>query len=110
MDKDKDRLSGSNLDSTSPSQPQEISSSQAHTPEKEQSVASVAVSHNGTGPDAVTGSESAALETKKQPYSLSRVFRYLMWTPRRCRYDPKDPPKFGWGLNLIFALVGIGHL
>lgn len=107
---DKHRGPDANFDSDSVSQFQEMPSSQPHTtPEKDQNVASVAVSHDGKAPQAVAGSESAALETEKQSYSLSHVFGHLMWTPRRCRYDPEDPPKFGWGLNLIFALVGIGH-
>lgn len=72
-------------------------------------MASVAVSHSEAAPDAVAGSESAALDTVKEPYSFSHVYNSLMWMPRRCRYDPENPPKFGWGLNLIFALVGIDH-
>lgn len=105
---DKDRVPDANPDSESLSQLQETSS-QSIAPGKEQNVASVAVSHKVKAPQAVAGSESAVLETEKQPYSLSHVFGHLIWTPRRCRYDPEDPPKFGWGLNLIFALVGIGH-
>lgn len=106
---DDDRIPDGKTGSDSLSQPQEISSSKPHTPDKEQNVAFVAVSHDAKAPEAVAGAESAAVETEKQPYSLSRAWDHPMWTPRRCRYDPEDPPKFGWGLNLIFALVGIGH-
>jgi hypothetical protein len=29
------------------------------------------------------------------------------WTPKRCRWDPESPPKFGLGLNLLFGFVSI---
>lgn len=106
---DKDRVSDGDPESKSIPQSQELPSSRTQTPRKEQNVASVSVSHSATASNAVAGSESAALSAVKQPYSLSHVDSPLMWTPRRCRYNPENPPKFGWGLNLIFALVGIGH-
>lgn len=29
----------------------------------------------------------------------------LVWMPKRCRWDPVDPPKFNMGLNFLFAFV-----
>lgn len=30
---------------------------------------------------------------------------FLTWTPRKLRYDPKNPPQFTLGLNFLFAVV-----
>jgi hypothetical protein len=35
----------------------------------------------------------------------SKFWTLVTWSPRRCRWDPEDPPKFGLGLNLLFAFV-----
>jgi hypothetical protein len=32
---------------------------------------------------------------------------FASWTPKRCRWDPKDPPKFSMSLNLLFAFVSL---
>lgn len=34
-----------------------------------------------------------------------RVWNVVSWTPKRCRWDPEDPPKFSLGLNLLFGFV-----
>ena len=34
-----------------------------------------------------------------------RVWRVVSWTPKRCRWDPADPPRFNMGLNLLFGFV-----
>lgn len=47
----------------------------------------------------------AELKSTKQFGFLDRFVAIVTWTPRRCRYDPGQPPKFGWGLNFMFALV-----
>jgi hypothetical protein len=33
----------------------------------------------------------------------------VSWTPKRCRWDPDDPPKFSFTLNLLFAFVSLLH-
>lgn len=38
---------------------------------------------------------------------LSRAPAIRIWTPRRCRYDPDNPPEFTLGMNILFALVRI---
>lgn len=34
-----------------------------------------------------------------------KIRTIVSWTPKRCRWDPDLPPKFGLGLNLLFAFV-----
>lgn len=45
----------------------------------------------------------------ESPWSPAKVLGYVRgivaWTPKNCRYDAERPPKFGLGLNLLFALV-----
>lgn len=32
-------------------------------------------------------------------------WRILLWTPKRCRWDPSNPPPFTLGLNILYAFV-----
>jgi hypothetical protein len=34
-----------------------------------------------------------------------KCWTVVSWTPKRCRWDPKSPPKFNMALNLLFAFV-----
>jgi hypothetical protein len=36
---------------------------------------------------------------------LRKCLELVSWTPKRCRWDPADPPKFSMGLNLLFGFV-----
>lgn len=36
---------------------------------------------------------------------VARTLNALTWAPKRLRYDPENPPKFGYGLNILYALV-----
>lgn len=58
------------------------------------------------------------LETKLEPTSsttkqegccdggiLRRIYGFITWTPPRCRWDPKNPPKFNLALNLLFGFA-----
>lgn len=57
------------------------------------------------------GASPAELDTSTTDGAGTRssFFNYakgvLTWAPPNCRYDPKNPPKFGLALNLLFALV-----
>jgi hypothetical protein len=31
------------------------------------------------------------------------AWRIISWTPKRCRWDPHEPPHFSMGLNLLFG-------
>lgn len=31
------------------------------------------------------------------------AWRIISWTPKRCRWDPNEPPHFSMGLNLLFG-------
>lgn len=54
-----------------------------------------------------TSNESVELEGRKGSTFLYRVGKFLTWTPRNCRHDPDNPPKFNLALNLLFALVSL---
>lgn len=34
------------------------------------------------------------------------LFDFIFWTPRRCRYDPDNPPQFTLLMNMLMGLVG----
>lgn len=34
-----------------------------------------------------------------------RCWEIITWTPKRCRWDPDNPPKFNMALNLLFGFV-----
>ncbi|KAI4123831.1 MAG: hypothetical protein LQ341_007143, partial [Variospora aurantia] len=45
--------------------------------------------------------------TSPSPPSIwQKIYRVLSYTPKRCRYDPANPPKFSIALNLLFAFAG----
>lgn len=48
-----------------------------------------------------TGSSSSAKNADRTVWK--RIYNIITWTPPRCRYDPKQPPSFGMGLNVLFA-------
>lgn len=41
--------------------------------------------------------------------ALRRIYEVVTYTPRRCRWDPEDPPKFSMGLNLLFGFVSYAY-
>ena len=38
---------------------------------------------------------------------LRKCWTIFSWTPKWCRWDPEDPPKFSLALNLLFAFVSL---
>jgi hypothetical protein len=34
------------------------------------------------------------------------VYRFISWTPPRCRWDPAKPPEFSMALNVLFGFAG----
>jgi hypothetical protein len=51
-----------------------------------------------------TISETGFAKLRKNGF-LRRCWDIITWTPPRCRWDPKKPPKFSMTLNLLFAFV-----
>ncbi len=47
------------------------------------------------------------LERWRENAAARRVWNVITWTPKRCRWDPKNPPKFNMGLNLLFGFVSV---
>jgi hypothetical protein len=62
--------------------------------------------------DSITAHQSPIAATTLPSRSLNSngfanpTIKALSWTPKACRYDPANPPRFGYGLNVLFALVG----
>ncbi|KAL8647880.1 MAG: hypothetical protein Q9210_005296 [Variospora velana] len=54
------------------------------------------------------GTESGEQKTTSPspPRIWQTIYRVLSYTPKRCRYDPANPPKFSTALNLLFAFAG----
>src|SRR6187551_777333 len=50
-------------------------------------------------------SPTTSTTTKACPSTLRRVYDFLSWTPPQCRWDPKKPPQFSIGLNILFAFA-----
>lgn len=62
-------------------------------------------------PDGESGSSRTASVERKDsliaPHTTwQKISDFLFYTPKRCRYDPDNPPKFSIGLNLLFAFAG----
>ncbi|KAL9602323.1 MAG: hypothetical protein Q9219_001889 [cf. Caloplaca sp. 3 TL-2023] len=55
-------------------------------------------------------SETISIQDKNEsglkPTKWQRISHVLLYTPRRSRYDPANPPKFSTGLNFLFAFAG----
>lgn len=45
-------------------------------------------------------------QLRERRTALNRIGDFVTWTPKSCRYDPNQPPKFSLSLNLLFALAG----
>jgi hypothetical protein len=43
--------------------------------------------------------------SKQEASTLRRIYNVLSYTPPRCRWDPEQPPKFSYGLNILFAFA-----
>jgi hypothetical protein len=57
---------------------------------------------NGSGLD--TGDDKAASGTTR-----TSLISRLSWIPKRCRYDPDNPPQFSLPMNMLMGLVSIGQ-
>jgi hypothetical protein len=76
------------------------------TPREKESESSDA---NGSTP-----AEKSSKETKfsglQNNAFFSKNWTIISWTPKRCRWDPENPPKFSLALNLLFAFVSSLHI
>jgi hypothetical protein len=55
--------------------------------------------------DVVTNPIRQDSSTESQGFLL-RAWSIITWTPPNCRWDPKKPPQFSMGLNILFAFAG----
>ncbi|KAL8981676.1 MAG: hypothetical protein Q9205_003603, partial [Flavoplaca limonia] len=44
--------------------------------------------------------------TSSSPTKSQKIWGLITYTPKRCRYDPANPPRFSIWLNLLFAFAG----
>lgn len=57
--------------------------------------------------DATSPTSNSDTKTSDAPSTLWRkVYAVVTYTPKRCRYDPANPPKFSLPLNLLFGFAG----
>ncbi|CZR60841.1 related to dityrosine transporter [Phialocephala subalpina] len=52
-----------------------------------------------------TGEDRKFARIRDNEYARS-IWRFITWTPKRCRWDPESPPQFSMGLNVLFAFAG----
>lgn len=55
------------------------------------------------------GAKAENPESKQPPQKIGpwqTTINALLWMPPWCRYDEKNPPKFGLLLNILFAFAG----
>lgn len=70
-----------------------------------------AVDINLQSPNANMGSTSESSERSKkydrirENETMKTLWRVVSWTPKRCRWDPENPPRFTLALNLLFGFV-----
>ena len=57
------------------------------------------------GEAAVSSSDPVGVEKPGQIRRMWDTVSKLGYTPKRCRWDPDQPPEFGLGLNLVFSFV-----
>lgn len=55
-----------------------------------------------------TAEERKFARIRDNEYAKS-IWRFITWTPKRCRWDPESPPRFSMGLNILFAFVSLDH-
>lgn len=72
------------------------------------------VNFDGKSDEDVNESTSiGSLEEKKRFATLrengfaKKVWAFVTWTPKRCRWNPDNPPKFSTALNLLFGFVSL---
>ncbi|KAL8779202.1 MAG: hypothetical protein Q9213_007048 [Squamulea squamosa] len=56
-----------------------------------------------TSPESEDASSSS---TSASPTNWKKALDIIFYTPKRCRYDPANPPRFTIWLNLLFAFAG----
>ncbi|TVY46297.1 putative transporter [Lachnellula occidentalis] len=57
-------------------------------------------------PTSTTSREKNQFARIKDHEFAKKCWKLVSWTPKRCRWDPEDPPKFSMGLNLLFGFAG----
>lgn len=50
--------------------------------------------------------EKETNETEQSSKKESWLKSILFWSPKWCRWDEQNPPKFGLPLNILFACAG----
>ncbi|KAL8726691.1 MAG: hypothetical protein Q9166_006559 [cf. Caloplaca sp. 2 TL-2023] len=53
-----------------------------------------------------TVSPEPKADSSQTPTTWQQIWSIIFYTPKRCRYDPANPPRFSVWLNLLFAFAG----
>lgn len=61
---------------------------------------------NGPATAKSSDSENPVISVSNSSFQQSRWKSTLLWSPKRCRWDEKNPPQFGLPLNILFACAG----
>ena len=69
---------------------------------------SITMTHRSAPNDSSSRSSSTGAKSSisSSPSKWRRILSILTYTPKRCRYDPSNPPAFSLPLNLLFAFAG----
>jgi hypothetical protein len=65
------------------------------------------------GEDANESTSTGSIDEKRRFSQIrenefaKKCWAFVTWTPKRCRWDLDDPPKFSMALNLLFGFVSI---
>lgn len=59
---------------------------------------------DGTKEPTSTAIEEEKNEPREHDWA-KKLWKVIIWTPKRCRWNPEDPPKFNMALNLLFGFV-----
>lgn len=76
------------------------------TPNPTASPLSASPDHASTASHNITEDNKSSNISTSRFASVRRAYDAISYTPKRCRWDPVEPPKFTIWLNLLFGAAG----
>lgn len=86
-----------------PSPPQGLSTATQPTIANNENDAHPALQLQNAVSDAKPATSNTAVS--RFPRWMRNIYSFMTYTPKRCRWDPSNPPKFGMPLNFLFAFA-----
>lgn len=64
---------------------------------------------NSSPPETIESNNSQEHEQLRwwRKGGCGRLYEFITWTPKNCRWSKDEPPKFSMGLNLLFGFVSL---